>query len=410
MDTPQDFNEAIRQGTLSNKDLLDLIRSYNGKKVGVLSGGGDAPGANAVLTGIMERGGELGYIIVGFEDGYKQLVSDIPYVQILKYDPTNNIMKEGGVIIHSSRTNPFKVIYNKDGDLVEDKTYAVNADNPDDRSQKLVDNLDGLGIERLIGIGGDDTLGALNRLHKEKGINTIGITKSIDDDYGEGYTFGRDTAVNRGVEVVDSLRTTAGSHKRDIIVEVMGRKGGMIAYEVALATDADVLLLPEFKFDMEQVYLICSQNRKDGALYNIIVASEGAEPTQGTEFLQDDRYEDAFGHNKLGGIGKAIEAYLNERYGDAKARAMVVGHLHRAGIPTRTDRTRGRMYGFGAMNLINAGESGKIITYKDGKYITLPLDTVTKKKRVTSHVYDPKKLNVRTDKVGIEEVIPHYSS
>ena len=278
-------------------------------RVGVLTGGGDCPGLNAVIRAIVRKGvPEYGYSFVGFRDGWRgpleaaTMPLDIPAVR--------GLLPRGGTILGSSRTNPFAI---------------------EDGVQRIKHNLQNLGVDALIAIGGEDTLGVATQLH-EAGVNVVGVPKTIDNDLsGTDYTFGFDTAVNIAIEAIDRLHTTAESHHRVLIVEVMGRHAGWIALHAGMAGGANIILIPEIPFDIDQV---CRYVEARFRLHYapIIVVAEGAKPKEGDEVLHSGG-TDAFGHVRLGGIGDVLAQEIEARTGK-EARATVLGHVQRGGTPT----------------------------------------------------------------------------
>src|ERR1700744_5264647 len=285
-------------------------------RVGVLTGGGDCPGLNAVIRAIVRRGiQEYGLEFVGFRDGWRgPLEADTVPLDVAA---VRGILPRGGTILGSSRTNPFK-------------------ENGPGRTgvERIKDNLSGLGVDALIVIGGEDTLGVAARLGGE-GIPVVGVPKTIDNDLGAtDYTFGFDTAVNIAMEAIDRLHTTAESHHRALIVEVMGRHAGWIALHAGMAGGANVILIPEQPFDIEQV-TGWVQHRFQTQYAPIVVVAEGAHPKDGTDTLVAQE-RDAFGHVRYGGGGQMLASEIEKRTGK-EARATVLGHVQRGGTPTAFD-------------------------------------------------------------------------
>jgi ATP-dependent phosphofructokinase / diphosphate-dependent phosphofructokinase len=303
-------------------------------RIGVLTGGGDCPGLNAVIRAVVRKGvGVYGHEFVGYRDGWRgPLEGDS---RPLGVPEVRGILPRGGTILGSSRTNPF-------------------ADEGGPR--RVAENLEAAGIDGLIAIGGEDTLGAASKLHAEHGVPIVGVPKTIDNDLGAtDYTFGFDTAVNVAMEAIDRLHTTADSHHRVLIVEVMGRHAGWIAFHAGLAGGANVILIPERKFDVENVCELVGR-RFASQFAPIIVVAEGAEPAGGIP----DRGEastDAFGHVRLGGIGHWLEGEIERRTGK-EARATVLGHVQRGGTPTAFDRVLATRFGLHAIDAVHAGRWG----------------------------------------------------
>jgi ATP-dependent phosphofructokinase / diphosphate-dependent phosphofructokinase len=303
-------------------------------RIGVLTGGGDCPGLNAVIRAVVRKGVAVyGHEFVGYRDGWRgPLEGDS---RPLGIPEVRGILPRGGTILGSSRTNPF----------------AEEAG-----PQRVAANLEAAGVDGLIAIGGEDTLGAASRLHAEHGVPIVGVPKTIDNDLGAtDYTFGFDTAVNIAMEAIDRLHTTADSHHRVLIVEVMGRHAGWIAYHAGLAGGANVILIPERKFDVEKVCELVG-SRFASQFAPILVVAEGAEPVDGTP-VADEGKVDAFGHARLGGIGHWLEGEIERRTGK-EARATVLGHVQRGGTPTAFDRVLATRFGLHAIDAADAGRWG----------------------------------------------------
>jgi 6-phosphofructokinase 1 len=303
-------------------------------RIGVLTGGGDCPGLNAVIRAIVRKGvGSYGHEFVGYRDGWHgPLEGDS---QPLGVPEVRGILPRGGTILGSSRTNPF----------AEDGGPA-----------RIAENLAAAGVDGLLAVGGEDTLGAASRLHQEHGIAVIGVPKTIDNDLGAtDYTFGFDTAVNIAMEAIDRLHTTADSHHRVLIVEVMGRHAGWIAFHAGLAGGANVILIPERQFDVDGVCELVGR-RFASHFAPIVVVAEGAQPIGGVP-SQDTSDLDAFGHVRLGGIGHWLEGEIERRTGK-ETRATVLGHVQRGGTPTAFDRVLATRFGLHAIDAADAGEWG----------------------------------------------------
>jgi ATP-dependent phosphofructokinase / diphosphate-dependent phosphofructokinase len=305
-------------------------------RIGVLTGGGDCPGLNAVIRAIVRKGVEqLGHEFVGYRDGWRgPLEGD---ARPLGVPEVRGILPRGGTILGASRTNPFK---------------------EDDGGGRIAANLKAAGVDGLIAIGGEDTLGAASRLHEEHGLDVVGVPKTIDNDLGAtDYTFGFDTAVNIAMEAIDRLHTTADSHHRVLIVEVMGRHAGWIAFHAGLAGGANVILIPELPFDLERVCEFVGR-RFEHQFAPILVVAEGAQPVGGMPEAQEDKL-DAFGHARLGGIAHWLEGEIEARTGK-ETRATVLGHVQRGGTPTAFDRVLATRFGLHAVDAVDAGEWGKM--------------------------------------------------
>jgi 6-phosphofructokinase 1 len=303
-------------------------------RIGVLTGGGDCPGLNAVIRAIVRKGVEVqGHEFVGYRDGWRgPLEGDS---RPLGVPEVRGILPRGGTILGSSRTNPF-------------------AD--DGGPGSIVDRLEADGVEGLIAIGGEDTLGAASRLHDEHGVRVVGVPKTIDNDLSAtDYTFGFDTAINIAMEAIDRLHTTADSHHRVLIAEVMGRHAGWIAFHAGLAGGANVILIPEQPFDLERVCELVGR-RLEAHFAPIVVVSEGAEPKGGMPRAEDSS-RDAFGHVRLGGIAHWLEGEIERRTGK-ETRATVLGHVQRGGTPTAFDRVLATRFGLHAIDAADGGRWG----------------------------------------------------
>ncbi|MBW8060635.1 MAG: 6-phosphofructokinase [Solirubrobacterales bacterium] len=303
-------------------------------RIGVLTGGGDCPGLNAAIRAIVRKGVEhCGHEFVGYRDGWRgPLEADS---RPLGVPEVRGILPRGGTILGSSRTNPF----------AEDGGVA-----------KIAANLAQAGVDGLIAIGGEDTLRVAARLHEEEGIHVVGVPKTIDNDLNAtDYTFGFDTAVNIAMEAIDRLHTTADSHHRVLIVEVMGRHAGWIAFHAGLAGGANVILIPEQRFDVERVCEFVGR-RFESRYAPIIVVAEGAEPVGGVPEAGDDKL-DAFGHVRLGGIAHWLEGEIERRTGK-ETRATVLGHVQRGGTPTAFDRVLATRFGLHAVDAVGSGRWG----------------------------------------------------
>jgi 6-phosphofructokinase 1 len=334
-------------------------------RIGVLTGGGDCPGLNAVIRAIVRKGiDRYGHAIVGFRDGWRGPLENA-YSE-LTIESTRGILPRGGTILGSSRTNPFK----HDG-------------GPD----RIHENLRGLHLDGLIAIGGEDTLGAAARL-SELGLNVIGVPKTIDNDLGAtDVTFGFDTALQVATEAIDRLHTTAESHHRIMIVEVMGRHAGWIALHSGLAGGADVILIPERPFDIEEVCRLIQRRHARGRYFSIVVAAEGATPVEGTLELVTEG-TDEFGHARLGGIGQLLEREIGERTG-FEARATVLGHIQRGGTPTAFDRVLATRLGVAAIDAASQGKWGHMPALRATRIELVPLaEAVAELKTVPPEEYE----------------------
>jgi phosphofructokinase-like protein len=327
-------------------------------RVGVLTGGGDCPGLNAVIRALVRRGTqEYGYEFTGFRDGWRgPLEGDtIP----LDVQAVRGILPRGGTILGSSRTNPLA------------ESAAAGGRSGVDR---IRDTLAGLGVDALVAIGGEDTLGAATAL-SDHGVAVVGVPKTIDNDLGAtDYTFGFDTAVNIAMEAIDRLHTTAESHHRALIVEVMGRHAGWIALHAGLAGGANVILIPEKPFSMDKV---CEyvQRRFQTRYAPIVVVAEGARPAEEDVAVADQRL-DSFGHVRLGGIGQQLAAEIEKRTGK-EARCTVLGHIQRGGTPTAFDRVLASRFGINAIDAVHDGAFGTMVALRGTRIVRVPLAEAT---------------------------------
>jgi phosphofructokinase-like protein len=334
-------------------------------RIGVLTGGGDCPGLNAVIRAIVRKGAEqLGHEFVGYRDGWHgPLHGDSSPLGVPE---VRGILPRGGTILGASRTNPLK---------------------EEDGAPRIVKTMQADGIEGLIAIGGEDTLGVAARLHEEYGVHVIGVPKTIDNDLGAtDYTFGFDTAVNIAMEAIDRLHTTADSHHRVLIVEVMGRHAGWIAFHAGLAGGANVILIPEQPFDLERVCELVGR-RLEARFAPIVVVSEGAQPEGGIPETQDKGL-DEFGHVRLGGIAHWLEHEIEQRTGK-ETRATVLGHVQRGGTPTAFDRVLATRFGLHAIDAADAGEWGKMTALRGTEIKLVELAEATAElKTVPKQLYE----------------------
>ena len=332
-------------------------------RIGVLTGGGDCPGLNAVIRAVVRKGaGMYGYEFVGFRDGWRGPLENI--TRPLGIPDVRGILPRGGTILGSSRTNPFK---EPDGDA------------------RIVENLHRLGIDALVAIGGEDTLGVATKL-SAGGVNVIGVPKTIDNDLNAtDYTFGFDTAVNIAMEAIDRLHTTAESHHRALIVEVMGRHAGWIALHAGMAGGANVILIPEQPFSIERVCAYV-ESRFQAHYAPIIVVAEGAMPEGGDSAILE-KGVDSFGHVRLGGIGEWLALEIEKRTGK-EARTTVLGHIQRGGTPTAFDRVLATRFGLHAIDAVSDGDFGKMVALRGTDIVRVPLgDATTELKLVRPELY-----------------------
>lgn len=323
-------------------------------RIGVLTGGGDCPGLNGVIRAVVRKGvKEYGYDFVGFRDGWKGPLEGL--TMELGLDNTRGILARGGTILGSSRTNPFKI---------------------ENGVERIKENLAKMGIDALIAIGGEDTLGVATKLDA-LGVKVIGVPKTIDNDLNNtDYTFGFDTSINIAVEAIDRLHTTAESHHRPLVVEVMGRHAGWIALHSGMAGDAACILIPEVKFSVDKVCdWVKTRFETDSA--PLIVIAEGAIPQDGDMIVKDQTL-DSFGHVKLSGIGDWLAKEIEAKTG-YEARSTVLGHIQRGGSPTAFDRVLSTRFGVAAITAVHEGDFGKMVALHGTNIDRVPLASATEK-------------------------------
>jgi len=343
------------------------------KRIGILTGGGDCPGLNGAVKWVVKTAEDpastaIPYEVIGIRDGWKGLVKGDPdrilppfadfgeegYFKRLVSAEVRPWDRSGGTRLGTSRTNPF---------------HPQN-----DRSETVIRNIERLGLHAVIAIGGEDTLSVAAKL-SERGIPCVGIPKTIDRDLvGTDYSIGFETAVNVITEEVDRLRTTAGSHSRIFVVETMGRHAGHLALQGGMSAGAYVILIPEWDFDMNQVAQLIAKRRQSGVRYSIVVVAEGAKPAGGA-VVQRQSGLDEFGHVTLGGIGELVARGIAERTG-LETRAVVLSHLQRGGTPCAYDRRMARNFGICAVNLVQQGQTGRMVSFLHGSYTSVPLQEV----------------------------------
>jgi 6-phosphofructokinase 1 len=348
------------------------------KKIGMLTGGGDCPGLNAVIRAVVKKSRQYNWEVIGIKNGWNGLITG--EMEILTDDLVSGILPKGGTIIGTSRTNPF---------------------NKYEDAQKTLDNINKFGLEALVVIGGDDTLSVARRLY-EKGINVVGVPKTIDNDLsGTDYTFGFDTAVSIATEAIDRLHTTAESHHRVIVVEVMGRHAGWIATIAGIAGGADEILIPEVPFNINEICKNLKSRYDRGKKFSIVCVAEGAYPKQENSsettnidknlkeaLLTQTDEKDAFGHVRLGGVGNYLANEIKKRM-NVDTRVTVLGHVQRGGTPTAHDRVLATRFGIAAVECIKNQDFGKMVALQGNKIVPIPLnDAVSELKTVDMKLYD----------------------
>ncbi|HEV2686153.1 MAG TPA: 6-phosphofructokinase, partial [Actinomycetota bacterium] len=306
-------------------------------RIGMLTGGGDAPGLNAVIRAVVRKATDIyGDVVIGFRNGWKGTIDG--EADTLTAESVKGLLPRGGTILGSSRTNPFKVT---------------------DGVTKIEHTLKSLKLDALIAIGGEDTLGVASKL-SEQGVNVVGVPKTIDNDLsGTDFTFGFNTAVEIATEALDRLHTTAESHQRVMVVELMGRHAGWISTYAGIASGADVILIPEHPFDLEEVCAHITRRHQRGRTFSIVVVAEGATPKEGTWETQTQEL-DQFGHVRLGGIANALAPEIEKRTG-FETRVTILGHVQRGGTPSAFDRVLATRFGIAAIDAVHDRDFGKMV-------------------------------------------------
>ena len=327
-------------------------------KIGVLTGGGDCPGLNAVIEAIVKRANQYGYEVTGFLKGYAGLINN--EYKPLRVEEISGIFSIGGTILGTSRVNPFK----REG-----------------APQRITENIKRHQIDALIVIGGDDTLGAAYKLY-EMGLPIVGVPKTIDNDISEvDYSVGFMTAVETIAQAIERLHTTAKSHERVIIVEVMGRYTGWLTLMGGVAGGAHIILVPEKPFKIEEVCKIIREREEEGKKYTIIAVAEGAKPENIKEFITISKECDEFGHVRLGGIAKILEKEIAKRTGK-ETRSVALGHVQRGGSPNAFDRILGIRLGIHAVDLIREGKFGHMVCLRGTKIVAVKMESALKQKKL----------------------------
>jgi 6-phosphofructokinase 1 len=325
-------------------------------KIGVLTGGGDCPGLNAVIRAVVKKASKGGDSVIGIKNGWKGLIEG--QVEPLTDFSVSGILPRGGTILGTSRTNPFKAAENV---------------------EKCEHNFKRYGLDALIAIGGEDTLGVAKRF-ADQGLPVVGVPKTIDNDLaGTDQTFGFDTAVNVATEAIDRLHSTAESHHRVMVVEVMGRHAGWIAAVAAISGGADYVMIPEIPFDLDAVCASLKSRKARGKDFSIVVVAEGAKPAKG-DLVTQDKSKDEFGHERLGGIGDLVAREIEKRTG-LETRVTILGHIQRGGTPTAFDRLIATRYGLKAVDLVREKKWGRMVSLQGFKISDVPLPSLDQQKR-----------------------------
>ncbi len=344
------------------------------KRVALLTGGGDCPGLNAVIRAVTRRSLDRGYEVVGVREGWRGLVDG--KFQPLDDRAISGILPRGGTILGTTRTNPYKV----EGGV-----------------ERVLEHFAGERLDALVAIGGEDTLGVASHLFEEHAFPVVGVPKTIDNDLSAtDYTFGFDTALTVATEAIDRLHTTAESHNRVMVVEVMGRHTGWIAVLSGIAGGADVILIPEHPITIEEACRDIQRRHERGKDFSIVVVSEGYELTYASgekqQVAQAPAATDQFGHVRLGGIGDVLAAEIEERTG-YETRVTVLGHVQRGGTPTPHDRILATRYGLKAADLVHAERWGAMASLRGDEIVEVPLrDAVAELKTVPPEFYDAAKV------------------
>jgi len=379
--------------------------------IGILTGGGDVPGLNPAIRAVTIRALREGYQVIGLRRGWAGAIEIIRdkgvdnsnNFQVLTEEVVNRAGRTGGTFLHTSRTRPSHVPKDRIPEHLQD-TYQ---DDVNDLTEEVIKNLDFLGIDYLIPIGGDDTLSYGVHLYKHGGVKVVAIPKTMDNDVpGTDYCIGFSTCVSRTIELINNLRTSAGSHERFLVVEVFGRYAGFTAMLPTMAGAANRCVIPEHKFNIEQLTeLMVYDRNKNPSKYCIVIISEGA-MFEGGEMVFEDGTTDAYGHKKLGGIGDLVSAELkslSSKYNNGKRINVInqrLGYMVRGGTPDAIDSIVPMAYGNLALDLIMTGIHGRLVVLKNGRYDNMPLDVVTSRKKLV----DLKK------HYNTERLRPHYKS
>ena len=338
------------------------------QQLGVLTGGGDCPGLNPVIRAVTRRAIQIGFNVIGIRNGWKGLIRNesVP----LTLESVSGILPKGGTILGTSRTNPFK--------------------RPEEVA-KLKATVKALKLDALIAIGGEDTLGVAAKLVKE-GFHIVGVPKTIDNDLSAtDFTFGFDTAVNIATEAIDRLHTTAESHHRIMVAEVMGRHAGWIAIYAGIAGGADVILIPEEPIDLDAVCALIKKRHARGKDFSIVVVAEGTQ-FKDQSVVTTEKRVDEFGHVRLGGVGHRLGNLIEERTG-YETRVTVLGHLQRGGSPTAFDRVLGTRFGVKAVDLAKEGKFGQMVSLQGNEIVAVPIDqAIGRLKTVDMGLYEIAKI------------------
>ncbi len=330
------------------------------RRIGILTGGGDCPGLNAVIRAVVRKADSLGWESLGIVEGWRGLLEN--KLEALDLQSVSGILYRGGTILRTSRTNPFK--------------------HPDGLEQ-IRGNFQSNSLDALIAVGGDDTMSIADRLF-QRGVPVVGVPKTIDNDLNAtDYCFGFDTAVNTATDAIDRLHTTAEAHNRIMVIEVMGRDSGWIAVASGMAGGADVILIPERPVDIDEVCNHLRKRHQRGKYFSIVVVAEGARLPEGSEQgvqVQQSRIRDEFGHVQLGGVSSLLARQIEARTG-FETRVVILGHIQRGGSPTAFDRILATRFGVTAMTLVHQGEFGKMVALQGNQIVAVPLSEASRSPR-----------------------------
>lgn len=336
------------------------------RRIGILTGGGDCPGLNAVIRAVVRKAvGHHSLEVLGIREGWLGVMTGD--LAPLGLDDISGILPKGGTILRTSRTNPFK---------------------EEDGPRRVLETLKAHRIDALIPVGGEDTLGVALKF-AEQGVRLVGVPKTIDNDLGcTDYTFGFDTAVTTATDAIDRLHSTAESHHRAMVVEVMGRHAGWIATVAGIAGGADCILIPEVPFDIEEICELVQRRKARGKDFSIVVVAEGAKAKGLAAPVTTSGKVDAFGHVRLGGIGAVVSEEIEKRTG-IETRVTILGHVQRGGSPTPFDRVLATRFGIRAVELVLAGDFGKMVALQGNQIVAVPIaDAVKRLKTLDMGLYE----------------------
>lgn len=351
------------------------------KVIGILTGGGDCPGLNPAIKACTKTALEAGFLVLGIKEGWRGMIERDLEPMVLTWDTIRHIDRMGGTILGTSRTNPFK----------------------SDQGPNLVKKqMSELGLHALVTIGGEDTLGVAAKLYEQEKINIVAIPKTIDRDLSyTDYSLGFESALQVITDSVDSLRSTAESHSRIFVVEVMGRHAGHLALRGSISSGASIALIPEYPFEIDRVCELLLERKRRGMRYSIVIVSEGA-IVKGQDMALLNKEVDAFGHARLGGIGQTLANAIEEKAG-LESRAVVLSHLQRGGKPVAYDRRLGFYFGVAAAEAVMGGYFGKMVALKNGHLLLAPIREAVKEMRTVTieHFYDTDKYRPRYNILGV---------